>query len=481
MSKPEIEELEINVSQICEPELFSMRNVKESDVAELAENIKAVGRILNPLFVRPDPELPGTYELICGHRRLKAARKLKLDKVPCRVQALSDEDAFSCAISENIGRSDPSPIEEARAYKRARDQFKMNLKEIAKKVGKDESTISNRIRLLDMVPAAVQALQDGDITAGHCEHGFLKLKHEQDQKELLQHLKQQKNWRQPATVAEAERRAREIAATRERVEALGTYFQQKKKEIKFPKCPKCGGVPDTDSHRWREMDLKKDLLRCAGYSCEPWNAITGPLPKPKPVSTGREGVILQKKDEALGHLSQYSPTQFFKTVSGHLIDNELVEHLTIEDAYPSVLRISITLHDSKALEELPLPMASFEGIEREKSGHRSSVRLHWQSDNKEILKQRSILWDLESAMGKKPKAEIVRVAMLRLVLEHKALSKGLMLEVEGGKLEGPWIIKDIHRDFTAWVTNPKGEKVFLEEDDLRALVKAAFPKAKKEK
>jgi len=471
---------DVPVDKIDAPELFALRNIKEADVAELAASIGGMQTVLNPLLVRMGKG--GRYELVAGHRRLKAAKQLKMATVPCRVQALSDVDAFCAAIAENTYEKQ-SPIEEARAYKRAIDVFKMDLATVAKKVGKDKSTISNRIRLLGMDKDVVKALDEGVITAGHCEHAFLRLDKPEDQKKLLEEVEEMADY-EPMSVKDAEQQAKEMLATRAKEEAWAKWWKDNAAKIKCPKCPGCGRAPDGQHRNIEGIKLKKPELNCGNYVCDTWNpfktkeenvaaykkkhpnSTTGPARPP------REEVC--RKDEAQEHESQYTPTEYFKAMSAWIIEHDLVDQLE----YGSN-RLELDLKDKSGF---PMPSMAVEEPAGKKP-FKSEVRIGESNfggiDNDEVTENRELLWKLEKLMGKREPAKIVRVPMDRLVLQHKTLMKGTILEPESGKYKGKWSILSVHRDFTANVMGALGKQVFLDEDELRALIRAAHPETVK--
>lgn len=119
---------------------------------QLAESIRIHG-ILNPLVVRPRPD--GGYELICGERRLMAARMVGLDSVPARVVHVDDREAAEMRILENLQREDLDPIEEALAYRQLCDLCGYTFDQLAQRLGISKTQVSERIRLLEL-PEEVQ-------------------------------------------------------------------------------------------------------------------------------------------------------------------------------------------------------------------------------------------------------------------------------------------------------------------------------------
>ncbi len=131
---------------------------------ELAQSIEEKG-IIQPLTVR---KYGSGYQLIAGERRLRAARQAGLKSVPAiLLSIITDEEAMEISLIENIQREDLNAIEEAMAYRTLMDEFQLSQEELAKKVGKDRSTISNMLRLLKLSPEVRSALEKDQISMGH--------------------------------------------------------------------------------------------------------------------------------------------------------------------------------------------------------------------------------------------------------------------------------------------------------------------------
>ncbi len=153
------------------PNPFQPRKVfHDNQLQELVASIQEKG-VLQPLIVRRKED---GYELIAGERRWRAAQKAGIKEVPILVRDVSDSEMVELSLIENIQRESLNPIEEADAYKVLLDQFRLTQEEIAKKVGKDRSTIANMLRLLKLPPEIKQSLVDGDIDMGHAR-AFLSL------------------------------------------------------------------------------------------------------------------------------------------------------------------------------------------------------------------------------------------------------------------------------------------------------------------
>ncbi len=140
--------------------------ISPEGLEELKSSIKKQG-VLEPVLVRPLAH--GTYELVAGERRWKAAQALGMKEVPAIIKSLTDQQALECSLIENIQREDLNALEEARGYARLLDEFGYTQEDIASAVGKDRATVANLLRLLKLPPEVQQALADGRISAGHAK------------------------------------------------------------------------------------------------------------------------------------------------------------------------------------------------------------------------------------------------------------------------------------------------------------------------
>ncbi len=139
----------------------------EASLAELAASVREIG-VLQPVLVRPAND-DGTYELIAGERRWRAARRAGMAVIPAIVRATDDLGSVERALVENLHRQDLTPLEEASAYQQLIEDFSLTHEQVASRVGKSRSAISNTLRLLSL-PAAIQALlADGRLSAGHAK------------------------------------------------------------------------------------------------------------------------------------------------------------------------------------------------------------------------------------------------------------------------------------------------------------------------
>jgi len=136
----------------------------EAKLVELADSIRVHGVIV-PLVVRP--RSGGGYFLIAGERRWRAAQRAGLHEIPVVVQDVEESVALERALVENLQRADLGPLEEASAYQRLVDEYGLSHEEIARRIGKDRSTVANAIRLLKLPPPVRQLVEDDRLSMGH--------------------------------------------------------------------------------------------------------------------------------------------------------------------------------------------------------------------------------------------------------------------------------------------------------------------------
>jgi ParB family chromosome partitioning protein len=139
------------------------KSMDDEKLAELAESIKNQG-IIQPLIVRKEGDI---FRLIAGERRWRAAQKAGLLEVPVVIKETSRKDAFELALVENIQREDLNPIEEAEAYQRLIDEFAHTQESVATRVGKDRTTVTNVLRLMQLPKTTKDYVARGDLSAGH--------------------------------------------------------------------------------------------------------------------------------------------------------------------------------------------------------------------------------------------------------------------------------------------------------------------------
>ena len=135
----------------------------EEAIAALADSIRQYG-MLQPILVRP---YQGTYHIVAGERRWRAARMLGLDEVPVIIKEISDGEAMEIALIENLQRENLTPMEEANGYRQLMEQYGMTQEAVAKTVGRSRSAVANALRLLQLPEEIQMLLESGAISAGH--------------------------------------------------------------------------------------------------------------------------------------------------------------------------------------------------------------------------------------------------------------------------------------------------------------------------
>ena len=177
----------MNISKVVPNRSQPRKNFNEDALNELADSIKEHG-IIEPLIVQDRKD---HYEIIAGERRWRAANIAGLTEVPIIIKDLTELEIVELALIENIQREDLNPIEEAQAYKRLIDEFNLKQDEVADKVSKSRTAITNTMRLLKLCPEVQQMLIDEMISAGHAR-ALLGIENAQVQSELAQQAFDQK-------------------------------------------------------------------------------------------------------------------------------------------------------------------------------------------------------------------------------------------------------------------------------------------------
>jgi len=177
----------------------------EPALVALAESLRARG-VLQPVLVRPLPG--GTFELIAGERRWRAARLAGMERIPALVRRDGDAAALELAVIENMAREDLNPVEEARACAALVEELGLTREEVGARVGRSRVAVSNLIRLLDLPDEALVLIERGDLTEGHGRALLLAADH--DARRRLARAAAEHAW----SVRQLEARAREGAAPR---------------------------------------------------------------------------------------------------------------------------------------------------------------------------------------------------------------------------------------------------------------------------
>lgn len=140
----------------------------EGELEQLAQSIRQAG-VIQPILVRTRDEGSGTYELVAGERRWRAARKAGLSEVPAIVVGLSEHEAAEWALIENLQRKDLNPIERAHALRNLCDQFSLSHQQLAERVGLDRSTVANLIRITELSETIQTMVAVGELSLGHAK------------------------------------------------------------------------------------------------------------------------------------------------------------------------------------------------------------------------------------------------------------------------------------------------------------------------
>ncbi|MBR3785819.1 MAG: ParB/RepB/Spo0J family partition protein [Firmicutes bacterium] len=160
------------------------KHFSEAELEDLKVSITEYG-VLQPIIVKKDKE--GGYFLIAGERRFRAAKLAGLTKIPAVIKDFSDRDAAVIAVVENVQREDLSFIEEAWAYKKLLDEYGLTQGELASKIGKKQSTISNKLRILTLPQDILEKLTDENLTERH-GRALLKIEDAGAREKILQRV-----------------------------------------------------------------------------------------------------------------------------------------------------------------------------------------------------------------------------------------------------------------------------------------------------
>jgi ParB family chromosome partitioning protein len=153
--------------EALEPGPFQPRGgMDRTSLEELAASIREHG-ILQPILARPKPDSPGTFQIIGGERRWRAAQVARLHEVPVVVRELGDREAMAAGLVENLQRQDLNTMEEAEGYRRLLDEFGLTQEGLGQAVGKSRSHVANTLRLLTLPHTVRELVAGGVLSAGH--------------------------------------------------------------------------------------------------------------------------------------------------------------------------------------------------------------------------------------------------------------------------------------------------------------------------
>ncbi len=171
----------LNINEIEPNRNQPRKDFSEEALNELADSIARHG-LIQPIVVKPNVD--GTYMIIAGERRWRACRIAGLTEVPVLIKETDDRTLMELALVENLQREDLNPVEEALGYKALIEDFSLTQEEVAKRMGKSRSAVTNVLRLLSLNDAELEALRKGMITAGHAR-ALLSCENEETRQKLL--------------------------------------------------------------------------------------------------------------------------------------------------------------------------------------------------------------------------------------------------------------------------------------------------------
>ncbi|MDX8045460.1 nucleoid occlusion protein [Gracilibacillus sp. S3-1-1] len=176
----------VNIDHI-EANRYQPRSIfNEEKIKELAQTLHTHGMI-QPIVVRPIENEEDKYEIIAGERRWRAARTLEWEKVPVIIREMTDKETASVALIENLQREELTVIEEAVAYQKLIDMHELTQEALAQRLGKSQSTIANKMRLLKLPEQVQQAILQKKITERHAR-ALIALKEEELQLKVLEQI-----------------------------------------------------------------------------------------------------------------------------------------------------------------------------------------------------------------------------------------------------------------------------------------------------
>ena len=175
--------MELDIDQIRPADVQPRGVFKEAALEGLAQSIRQNG-IIQPLVVRRST---GGYQLIAGERRWRAAQKAGLHKVPCIVREVAEENLLEMSLIENIQREELNPIEEANAYRNLLESRSLTQEEVAHRVGKERSSITNALRLLKLPSEIQRFVENEDLSMGHAR-ALLAIESEEAQIKLARRI-----------------------------------------------------------------------------------------------------------------------------------------------------------------------------------------------------------------------------------------------------------------------------------------------------
>ena len=199
----------------------------EEKIAELAESIKQYG-IIQPIIVSKKDDY---YQIIAGERRWRAAKKAGIKEVPVVVKDYSDREIAEISLIENIQREDLNPIEEALSYKQLIEEYHLTQEELAQRVSKSRTVITNAMRLLKLHKDVQKMLVNGDISAGHAR-ALLALEDPKQQLQIAKEIKEKNlSVRETEDLIKALNEKKPSAKKKEKDDGMGFIYRDLEKKM----------------------------------------------------------------------------------------------------------------------------------------------------------------------------------------------------------------------------------------------------------
>ncbi|MBW1645720.1 MAG: ParB/RepB/Spo0J family partition protein [Deltaproteobacteria bacterium] len=236
------------------------RRFDPEKLAELAASIKEKG-VVQPVLVRPTGE-HGRYRLVAGERRWRAAQQAGLAQIPAIVLSLDDRQAVEVSLIENLQREDLNVVEEARGYQRLIEEFSFSHEEVARTLGKDRSTVTNMLRLLNLAPEVLAMLEENRLSMGH-GRALLAVGDPEEQVALA---------RQVAARRLSVRQTERLVKGRGREESAGREAPGKKPRLSLHEQALCDRLQQSlqtrVNLRWLDRERQRGCLEIEFYDAE---------------------------------------------------------------------------------------------------------------------------------------------------------------------------------------------------------------------
>ncbi len=259
-------ELTLDINKVEPNRKQPRKQFNEDSLIELSENIKQYG-IIQPLLVK---ERDGYYEIIAGERRWRAAKMAGLTEVPVIIKDISEQEIVEISLIENIQREDLNPIEEAQAYKRLLDEFHLKQDEVADRVNKSRTAVTNSMRLLKLDERVQQMLIEDLISTGHAR-AILGIANPEQQYEFAQQVLDKK-----LSVRDVEKEVKRLQQEASKKTAEAPKIDEKLAAILSEQEEKLKGILGTKVSI-NAKDSQKGKIEIEYYSADDLDVLIGKL------------------------------------------------------------------------------------------------------------------------------------------------------------------------------------------------------------